>query len=176
MSEKRFFNCILFEGIVLTILGLCILILPKLTEMSFGVTLSVAFIVYGIYKFIRSIINRNYAGNLFMSIVGGIFIFTLGVLLLLVPKVSLLWIIALIGIFFLLESLCMASFIAQIRNMYKYWGCKFFSATVVFLIGLLIILTLPVMSFAMVAMLSGLGFLIKGMSKIALYNANKNNI
>ena len=40
MSEKRFLNFIFLEGILLTALGLCVLILPKLTSLTFGVMLS----------------------------------------------------------------------------------------------------------------------------------------
>jgi len=59
MSEKRFLTFMFIEGLLLTILGLCILILPKLTSLTFGVMLSVAFITYGAYKTIMSIINRS---------------------------------------------------------------------------------------------------------------------
>ena len=55
MSEKRLLNFIFIEGALLTLLGLCVLILPKLTSISFGVMLSVAFIVYGFYKIIISL-------------------------------------------------------------------------------------------------------------------------
>ena len=103
MSEKRFFNFIFIEGLLLLVLGLCVLILPKLTSVTFGVMLSAAFITYGIYKAVVSIINKNYVSNMLFSIFLGIFILTIGVLLLLVPRVSLLWLIALIGVFFLLE-------------------------------------------------------------------------
>ena len=96
-------------------------------------------------------------------------------LLLLVPKVSLLWLITLIGIYFLVSSMTTHAFISQIKNIFHLWGCKFFAGVILFLIGLIIILGLPVMSFWIVAMLSGIAFLIKGMSKITLYLANKNN-
>ena len=56
MSEKRLLNLIFIEGLLLTILSLCILILPKLTTLTFGVMLSVAFITYGIYKIITAFI------------------------------------------------------------------------------------------------------------------------
>jgi len=176
MSEKRFLGFIFVEGLILTILGLCVLIIPKLTEMSFGVMLSSAFISYGFYKLISAVLNRNILRCFLMEMFLGAYILTIGILLLLVPKISLLWLIALIGVYFLFESLSTTAFISQIRNMYNFWGCKFMSALVMFIIGLLIVIGLPAMSFWMVAMLSGIGLLVKGMSKISLYNANKNNI
>ena len=176
MSEKRFLSFIFLEGIILTILGLCILIIPKLTELSFGIMLSSAFISYGIYKIIHSLVNKNFARNFLMELFLGAFILTLGILLLLVPRISLLWLIALIGVYFILDSLSTSAFISQIRNMYNFWGCKLVCAVIMAIIGIFIVIGLPAMSFWLVAILCGMGFLVKGMSKIALYNANKYNV
>lgn len=175
MSEKRLLNFIFIEGLLLTILGLCVLILPKLTSLTFGVMLSVAFIAYGLYKIITSFINKNYLSNIIWSIFMGVYILTIGILLLLVPKVSLLWLIALIGVFFLLESVSSAAFMAKVRSMFNFIGCKGFAAMVMFLMGLIIILGLPVMSFWVVALLSGIALLIKGLAKTTLSLANRNN-
>lgn len=175
MSEKRILNFIFIEGLLLTILGLCVLILPKLTSMTFGVMLSASFIAYGIYKIVTSIINKNYVINIIWSIFLGLLVLTIGVLLLFVPKISLLWLIALIGIFFLFESVSSVSFMALMRSMFNYSGCKLFSAIILFLIGIIIILGLPVMSFWAVAILCGTGLLIKGLTKITLSLANKNH-
>ena len=118
MTEKRLLNFIFIEGLLLTILGLCVLILPKLTELSFGVMLSSAFITYGLYKIITSIINKSYISNIVWSIFLGVFILTIGILLLMVPKVSLLWLVALIGVFFLLESISSIAFIYYRSNYF----------------------------------------------------------
>ena len=122
MTEKKFLNFIFIEGIILTTLGLCVLILPKLTSLSFGVMLSSAFIAYGIYKIITSFMNRNYASCLLWSIFLGVYITVIGILLLLVPNVSLLWLIALIGVYFLLESISASAFIANVRSTMNAWG------------------------------------------------------
>lgn len=175
MSEKHLLNFIFIEGLLLTILGLCILILPKLTSLTFGVMLSSTFITYGLYKIITSIINKNYISNVIWSVFIGAFILTIGILLLLVPKISLLWLVALIGVFFLLESISSASFMAKMRSMFNFIGCKGFASMILFLVGLIIIIGLPVMSFWVVAILSGIAILIKGMAKITLSMANRNN-
>lgn len=175
MSEKRLLNFIFIEGLLLTILGLCILILPKLTELSFGVMLSSAFIAYGLYKIITSILNKNYISNIVWSVFIGSFILTIGILLLTIPQISLLWLVALIGVFFLLESISSIAFMSKMRSVFNFIGCKGFSALILFLVGLLIVIGLPAMSFWMVATLSGIGLLVKGMSKITLAFANQNN-
>ncbi len=175
MSEKRLLNFIFIEGLLLTVLGLTILILPKLTSVTFGVMLSSAFIAYGLYKVITSLINKSYISNILWSIFIGVFILTIGILLLMVPNVSLLWLVALTGVFFLLESISSVAFMAKMRSMFNFISCKGFAAMILFLVGLIIILGLPVMSFWVVAMLAGIGFLIKGMAKITLAFANHNN-
>lgn len=175
MSEKKFLNCIIVEGFVLLTLGLCILILPKLTALSFGVMLSVAFISYGAYKITHSIMNKKYHQCFVLALLLGIFLTVIGISLLLVPQIDLLWIIASIGIFFLLDSIMTASYAAKIRNLYSFWGGKLFSALVLFATGFVIILGLPVMSFWFVTMLSGIALLFKGMTKILIGIINKNN-
>lgn len=175
MTEKRFLGFIFLEGLLLTILGLCVLILPKLTSLSFGVMLSSAFITYGIYKVVTSILNKSYISNILWSIFIGIYVLTIGILLLLVPKISLLWLIAFIGIFFLLESISSVVFITQLRSMFNFIGCKGFAAFILFFVGLIITIGLPVIPFWAVAILSGVAFLIKGMSKIVISLANKHN-
>lgn len=175
MSERKFLNFIFIEGLLLMILGLCVLILPKLTSLTFGVMLSSAFIVYGIYKIITAFAIRGYATNILWCIFLGIYVTTIGVLLLLVPKISLLWLIALIGVYFILESISSTVFMSHIRQILNYMGCKYLSAIALFVIGLIIVLGLPAMSFWAVALLSGIAMLIKGMSKMVLSFANRNN-
>ena len=65
-------------------------------------------------------------------------------------------------------------FIAQIRSIFNFWGYKFINSIILFLIGFIIVLGLPVMSFWVVAILSGLAFLVKGMTKMTLSLANRN--
>jgi uncharacterized membrane protein HdeD (DUF308 family) len=50
-----------------------------------------------------------------------------------------------------------------------------FSVAISFLVGLIIILGVPLMSFWAVATLSGIALMVKGMSKISLNFANRNN-
>lgn len=175
MSEKRFLTFMFIEGLLLTVLGLCILILPKLTSLTFGVMLSASFITYGVYKAIMSIINRGYGHNVIFEVFLGIFLTVIGILLLLVPKINLLWLIALTGVYFLLKSISTSAFISQIRNAFNFGNCKMFCAAMLFLIGLIIILGLPTIAFWAVAILSGIAFVIQGMSKMAFNFANKNN-
>lgn len=176
MTEKRFLGFNFIEGILLTALGFCILILPKLTSMTFGVMLSAAFIAYGIYKIVGAFINRANFKNLFFEIFLGALLTTIGILLLFVPNISLLWLVALTGVYFILESIYTSSIASQLHNIFNFSGCKWFAACALFIIGLIIVLGLPSMAFWTVAILSGIGFLIKGMSKMSLFFTNRNNL
>ena len=64
---------------------------------------------------------------------------------------------------------------AKIKTLFNIVGCKGLAVFVLFLIGLSIVIGLPLMSFWVVAMLSGIAFVVKGMSKITLALINKNN-
>lgn len=172
MSEKRLLKCIMMEGIMLLLLGLCVLILPKLTTLSYGVMLAGAFIAYGIYKIIHAIMNRDHIQNMVICILMGLFILTVGILILFVPKINLLWLIALIGVYFILESISSVIYALKLRHIYNFWGCKLIAAIILFLIGLFIVLGLPVMSFWVVTILSGIGLLIKGISKLTMALSN----
>ncbi len=175
MTEKRFLCCIMTEGIMLLILGLCVLILPRLTELSYGVMLAGAFITYGVFKIINSIMNKTYGFGIIYGILMGMFLLTLGSLYLFVPKINLLWLIEFTGIYFILESIASTVFAYYLKNRYNYWGGKLFASIILFAVGLLIILGVPVMSFWMVTVLAGIAMVIKGFSKFTLSSVNLYN-
>lgn len=175
MTEKRFLSCIMTEGLMLLILGLCILVLPRVTELSYGVMLASAFITYGLFKIINSIMNKNYGFGVVYGIIMGVFLTLLGVLYLLVPKINLLWLIEFTGIYFILESAATTVFAYYLKNRYSYWGGKLFSSIILFTVGLLIILGVPVMSFWLVTVLAGVAMVIKGFSKLTLSVVNMYN-
>ena len=175
MSEKRLLNCIMIEGIMLVVLSLCVLILPKLTSLSYGVMLAATFIAYGIYKIIHSVMNKNYGIKLIFSILIGIFLSTIGVLILLVPKVNLFWLIALIGVYFIIESISSIVYGMNLRGVYHFWQSKLVCGAILFLTGLIITLGVPVMSFWMVTVVSGIALLVKGMTKLTISLGNLYN-
>ena len=175
MSEKKFITGIFIEGLILTVLGLCTLIIPKLTTLSYGVMLSIVFMAYGLYKILHSVFYKNYAPAFLYCLLLGSFVFVLGVLLLFVPDINLLWLIALTGVYFLLESISLKTFAAQIRNMYGFWIYVLLASCIIYLSGLIIILGIPVMSFWLVTVISGICFLVKGTAKLSVYFINRNN-
>ena len=168
MSEKRFLNCLMAEGILLLVLGICIIVLPKLTALSYGVMIAAAFITYGLYRIFNTFMKKNRGFSMIYGIIIGIYLLTIGVLILLVPNVSLLWLIAFIGIYFIVDGISSAVYSYYIRGRYGFWGSKLFAAIILMLAGIIILLGMPLMSFWMVTMLSGVAFLIKGIAKLTL--------
>ena len=172
MNEKRLLNCMMIEGIMLVILSLCLLILPKLTMISYGVMLAGVLISYGIYKLIHSFANKQFGVGRIFYILVGIYLLTVGILILFVPKINLFWLIALLGIYYIVESISAVVYAIKLRTAYHLWGCKLFTAIVMFIIGLIIILGLPTVSFWIVTVLSGIGLLVKGMTKLTISLGN----
>lgn len=173
MTEKKFLNFVLIEGIILSILGICMLMLPKITSLTFGLMICIGFFVYGIYKTINAFLTRNYTRHFILNMILGVMLTVLGILLFIVPMFNLILITACIGIYFLLESLSSTAFAIQTRKTLYLWWTNLIVAFLQFLIGLVIILGLPSTAFWVIGMLAGINFLIAGMIMISLFISNK---
>ena len=173
MTEKKFLSFILTEGIILTLLGLGMLMLPKLTSLTFGIMVCIGFFVYGIYKTINAFLTRNYTRHFILNMILGIILAVLGVLLFFAPRFNLILITAVIGVYFLLESISSTAFAIQKRKTLYFWWTNLFIAILQFLIGFIIIMGLPGTAFWVVGMLAGINFLIAGMIMVSLFISNK---
>ena len=116
MTEKRFLSYVLTEGILLTILGLAMLMLPKVTTITFGMMICLAFIIYGGYKAINAILTRNYPRHFILNIILGLILMALGIFLFMAPMFNLVLITSIIGVYFLLESVSTCAFAIQNRK------------------------------------------------------------
>ena len=143
MTEKRFLSFVLIEGILLSVLGLGMLMLPKITTISFGLMLCLTFIVYGGYKVINAILTRNYSRHFVLNIVTGLLLFLTGVFLFMAPMFNLLLITSAIGVYFILESISSIAFAVQNKNTLYFWWLAILVGVMQFLLGLIIILGLP---------------------------------
>lgn len=173
MTEKRFLNFVLIEGILLSVLGVCMLMLPKVTSLTFGLMICIALIVYGIYKIAHAIVTRNYERHFVLNIVIGAILAVLGIVLLSIPQINLLIITSLIGIYFLVESISNTAFAVQTRKTMSMWWVVLLIAIMQFFLGLIIIIGLPMTSLWVVGMLLGINFLVTGMGLIAFRLSNK---
>lgn len=173
MTEKRFLSFVLIEGILLAMLGLGMLMLPKITTISFGLMLCLAFIIYGGYKAINAFMTRNYTRHYILNIIVGLLLFIVGIFLFMAPMFNLVLITGLIGVYFLLESISSVAFAVQNKNTLYFWKADIFVAFLQFLLGIIIILGLPSTALWVVGVLAGVNFLLAGMVLISMYISTK---
>lgn len=173
MTEKRFLSFVLVEGILLSALGLAMLMLPKITTISFGLMLCLTFIIYGGYKVINAILTRNYSRHFVLNIVTGALLFLTGVFLFMAPMFNLILITSAIGVYFILESIASIAFAVQNKNTLYFWWLEILVGIMQFLLGLIIVLGLPSTALWVVGILAGINFLIAGVIFISMYLSTK---
>ena len=173
MTEKKFLSFVLIEGILLSVLGLGMLMLPKITTISFGLMLCLTFIVYGGYKVINAILTKNYSRHFVLNVVSGLLLFLTGVFLFMAPMFNLLLITSAIGVYFILESISSIAFAVQNKNTLYFWWLAILVGVMQFLLGLIIILGLPSTALWVVGVLAGFNFLIAGVVLISMYISTK---
>ncbi len=173
MTEKRFLSFVLTEGILLTGLGITMLLLPKLTTITFGLLLCLAFITYGGYKIINAFMTRNYSRHFLLNIIIGALLLLIGIFLFSAPVFSLILITSIIGIYFLLESISSTAFAIQNKNTLYFWWADIIVGILQFLLGLIILVALPSTALWVIGVLVGINFLIAGMIMISMYIATK---
>ena len=173
MTEKRFLSFVLIEGILLSALGLGMLMLPKITTISFGLMLCLTFVVYGGYKVINAILTRNYSRHFILNILAGLLLFLVGVFLFMAPMFNLILITSAIGVYFILESISSTAFAVQNKNTLYCWWLEILVGVMQFLLGLIIILGLPSTALWVVGILAGVNFLIAGIVLISMYLSTK---
>ena len=173
MTEKRFLSYVLIEGILLSALGLGMLMLPKITTISFGLMLCLTFVVYGGYKVINAILTRNYSRHFILNILAGLLLFLVGVFLFMAPMFNLILITSAIGVYFILESISSTAFAVQNKNTLYFWWLEILVGVMQFLLGLIVILGLPSTALWVVGILAGVNFLIAGIVLISMYLSTK---
>ena len=173
MTEKRFLSYVLIEGILLSALGLGMLMLPKITTISFGLMLCLTFVIYGGYKVINAILTRNYSRHFILNILAGLLLFLVGVFLFMAPMFNLILITSAIGVYFILESISSTAFAVQNKNTLYFWWLEILVGVMQFLLGLIIILGLPSTALWVVGILAGVNFLIAGIVLISMYLSTK---
>lgn len=173
MTEKRFLSFFLTEGILLTVLGIVMLMIPKITTATFGMMISIAFIVYGGYKIINAFITKSYLRHFVYNILLGLLLIATGIMLLNAPYLNLVLITSFAGVYFILESISTWAFAVQNRKTLSLWWAEIPVAIMQFLLGLIIILGLPSTALWVIGILAGINFLISGMVIISSYLATK---
>ena len=173
MSESRFLSCVLTESILLLVLGLGMLILPKITMISFGLMICLSFIIYGGYTVINALVTKNFSQHFILNIILGIILFVSGILLFTVHVLDIMVVIGLCGVYFILKSLSSSAFSVQTRKTLNFWWLSLFLAIPEFLFGLFIIIMLPSAALWLIGVVVGLDFILSGMVYMNMFISTK---
>lgn len=173
MSESRFLSCVLTESILLLVLGICMLVLPKVTMVSFGFMICLSFIIYGGYTIINALITKNFSHHFVLNIILGLILFVSGILLFTIHVLDIMIIIGLCGIYFILKSLSSSAFSIQTRKTLNFWWLSLLLAFPEFLFGIFVIIMLPSAALWLIGVIAGLDFLLSGMVLMNMYISTK---
>ena len=173
MTENRFLAYVLTESILLLCFGLGMLILPKVTIISFGFMMCLSFFGYGGYKVITSILTRNFSRHYVLDVVMGLVLASTGLILFVVPVFDLMLILGLAGIYFILKSISTSSFGVQTRKTLNFWWMCLFLAIIELFFGVILILILPSAALWLVGILIGFDFILSGMVYMNMYISTK---
>ena len=174
MSENRFLSCILTEGLLLVVLALMILILPKVSNFSFGFMFCLILIIYGGYKMLISFLSKNFDRYYVLNIlVSGALLIT-GLTMLILPVVDMTVIVSILGIYFVIQSILTNSFILQTKTVLN--NLRYFSLIPIIQLftGVLLIIFLPALWIG--GILAGLNFLLTGVVLLNMYIYKKSAI
>ncbi len=173
MSEKNFLCYILTEGILILVLGIFMLIFPKITFVSFGFMMSIAFAIYGGFKIICSVITKNFSKHYILDILSGVSIFISGIMLGLAPFFDIMLIITLIGIFFIFKSISESAFAIRVRDILIPHKIPIYLSFIDLILGIIIITILPSAVLWFVGILAGIDFILTGVMLINMLIVTK---
>lgn len=173
MTENRFLSFVLTESVLLLCLGLGMLILPKVSMVSFGFMMCLSFIIYGGYKVICAILTKNFSRHYILDIIVGLILFLAGVLLIGTPIFDVMLIIGLGGVYFVLKSISSSAFTVQTRKTLNFWWMCLFLAVLELLLGIIVIIILPSAALWLIGVLVGLDFILSGMVYMNMYISTK---
>ncbi len=168
MSEVKFLKYVFYKGIFLTFLGLFLLLAPKITDLNFGLTLSISYLLYGFLKTICGFSMRHFSKFFIVDILIGLIISVTGILLFYTPYIDIMTIISFIGLYFILQSICSLAFCSRTRKIFQFWWTNCLIAFFEIFFGIIVIITLSPSALWLAGILTGLDFLLKGFIFISL--------
>lgn len=172
-TTDKILNLMLMDGIVLTALGICAILLPNLMSFTTSIILSIILTIFGVYKFINTIMMRKEIKNPYLSAIIGLLIISAGIYLFFHPIFNLLLLTILIALYFILESINSIYLTFENRGIVRYWWTGFFMAAIQLFLGIFILISLPFSSLWLLGTLLGISFLINGILTIVMFTSSK---
>ena len=173
MTENKFLSYILTESILLLALGLGMLILPKVSMISFGFMMCLAFVIYGGYKAISAFLTKNFSRHCILDIILGLILTICGIILFTAPAFDIMLVVGLAGVYFILKSLSSSAFAVQTRKTLNFWWMCLFLAIMELLFGMIIIVILHSAALWFIGILLGIDFIFSGIIYTNMYISTK---
>ncbi len=174
MTEKRLLSFIITEGVLAVILGLCLLILPKMTMLTFGFILSITFIIYGGYRIISSVLTRNYSMYFMLNFFAGVILLLSGGILFFAPVVDVMLISSALGVYFILTSLSVSAFGIRGSGIIEGQKLLFILSSFEIIWSLIVITTLSSSALWLAGIIAGFDFIFSGIAFINVYFLTNN--
>ncbi len=171
MSENRFLSFVFIKGLLFLLTGICLLVLPKITSLSFGFMLCLAFMLMGGYEIINAFFFRNFSRHSILDVIVGLILFITGLILLFVPVFDVMIIISLIGIYFILKSISSNAFGIQTRKILSCRWLNLIISIIELFFGLVIIISIPTGALWLAGILTGIDFILSGFTYINMHIA-----
>jgi uncharacterized membrane protein HdeD (DUF308 family) len=164
----------LFEGIVLSILGVAAIAVPQIATLAFTLVIGWLFLISGIVGLITTFWMRNAPGFLW-SLVSAVVAIGAGVVLLLWPISGSLSLTFVLIAFFIVEGVVTIMYAIEHRNQQSSrWGWMLTSGVVDLILAGLIFAQLPSSAFWALGLLVGINLVFGGAALIAMALAARN--
>ena len=165
----------LFEGIVLSILGVAAIAVPQIATLAFTLVIGWLFLISGIVGLITTFWMRNAPGFLW-SLVSAVVAIGAGIVLLLWPISGSLSLTFVLIAFFIVEGVVTIMYAIEHRNQQSSrWGWMLTSGVVDLILAGLIFAQLPSSAFWALGLLVGINLVFGGSAMIGMALAARPN-
>src|SRR5580704_4444941 len=167
-AVREHWKAFLFEGILLSVIGLAAMIVPPLASLAITIFLGWMFLVSGIAGLVATYWARNMPG-FWWSLISAALAVLAGGILLARPMQGVLTLTIVIGAYFLAEGVATIMYaLEHRRELSERWSWMLFSGILDILISFLIISGLPGSAEWAIGLLVGINLLFGGASLIGV--------
>ncbi|MBV9560009.1 MAG: HdeD family acid-resistance protein [Bradyrhizobium sp.] len=173
-TVREHWKAFLFEGILLTILGLAAIILPPLASLAVTIFLGWMFLISGIAGLALTFWARGMPG-FWWSLISAVLGIIAGIILLAQPVQGVVTLTIVVGVYFLAEGVATIMYaLEHRRELSGRWSWLLVSGIVDIVIAGLIIMGLPASAEWAIGLLVGINLLFGGSTLIGMALAARN--
>ena len=167
-AVRAHWKALLFEGILLVVLGLAAMVVPPLASLAVAIFLGWMFLIAGIAGLALTFWTRQLPG-FWWSLISAALAVGAGLILLAKPAQGVLTLTIVIGAYFLAEGVATIMYALQHRReLSERWSWMAFAGALDILISAIIIMGLPGTAEWAIGLLAGINLLLGGISLIGM--------